>query len=120
MTAPGPSHLAPSQRLAVFDNDGTLWCEKPAYAQMFFLQDDVEQHVKEHPALRDQPTIRTLLSGSLAAIRSVAITQMLSLAAEVFEGMTPEEYDDFRDRYMLRHSAALAALLAAPATTPRT
>ena len=37
MTAEGPEFVAPEARVAVFDNDGTLWCEKPAYIQLDFI-----------------------------------------------------------------------------------
>ena len=60
------SHLAPVDRVAVFDNDGTLWCEKPAYVQLDFLVRQLAAKVAADPSLASQPAYAAASSGDLA------------------------------------------------------
>jgi phosphoglycolate phosphatase-like HAD superfamily hydrolase len=60
------THLAPADRVAVFDNDGTLWCEKPAYVQLDFLVRQLAAKVTADPSLASQPAYAAASSGDLA------------------------------------------------------
>ena len=62
--------IPPELRLAVFDNDGTLWCEKPHYAQLDFFVWQLAHSVGERPELRDVPEFAAVLSGDMATIPS--------------------------------------------------
>jgi phosphoserine phosphatase len=53
-TTNGPDYVSPADRIATFDNDGTLWCEKPTYTQLVFVMQRWVAMVKENPALREQ------------------------------------------------------------------
>jgi phosphoglycolate phosphatase-like HAD superfamily hydrolase len=57
--------VAPEERVAVFDNDGTLWCEKPAYVQLDFLVRRLAQQVAEDPSLADRQPYRAAAAGDL-------------------------------------------------------
>ena len=57
------SELAPDRRLACFDNDGTLWAERPNYAQFDFFVDALTRRVETDPGLGSRPEFAALLSG---------------------------------------------------------
>ena len=59
--------MAPAARVAVFDNDGTLWCERPTYAQALFLLERLREQAAEDPELGSGPVVQALLEGDLAA-----------------------------------------------------
>src|ERR1700754_127697 len=58
--------LDPPERVAVFDNDGTLWCEKPAYIQLDFLVRQLAAEVAANPSLAARPAYAAASSGDLA------------------------------------------------------
>ena len=59
------THLAPADRVAVFDNDGTLWCEKPAYVQLDFLVRQLAAKARADPSLGSHPVYAAATSGDL-------------------------------------------------------
>jgi len=61
----GPDYVAPEARIAVFDNDGTLWCEKPMYIQLDFLLRRFKEQAEADPSLRDQQPYKAAYSGDL-------------------------------------------------------
>ncbi len=61
----GPDFVAPEARVAVFDNDGTLWCEKPMYIQLDFLLRRFKEQAEADPALRDQQPYQAAYAGDL-------------------------------------------------------
>jgi hypothetical protein len=56
-TAGGPLFVKPEDRIAVFDNDGTLWSEQPMYFQVTFALDRMKAMAPQHPELERQPTL---------------------------------------------------------------
>ena len=60
--------MAPAERIAVFDNDGTLWCEKPLPVQLFFVLDRVKTLAPQHPEWKDKEPFASLLKGDLRAV----------------------------------------------------
>ena len=50
-----PAFVAPSERIAVFDNDGTLWTEYPQYTQVMFMLEQVKAEAPKHPEWKDNP-----------------------------------------------------------------
>ena len=61
----GPDFVAPQDRIAVFDNDGTLWCEKPAYIQLDFLVRRMAQQAADNPVLADHQPYTAAAAGDL-------------------------------------------------------
>ena len=61
-------HVPPSERLAVFDNDGTLWPEQPLYVQLAFALDRVKQLASEHPEWKTTQPFQAVLEGDMAAL----------------------------------------------------
>ena len=62
----GRIFVPPESRIAVFDNDGTLWCEKPAYIQLDFLVRRFTEQAAADPSLRDKQPYQAALAGDLA------------------------------------------------------
>jgi len=65
VTTEGPEYVAPEARIAVFDNDGTLWCEKPMYIQLDFLVRRFAEQAKADPSLRDKQPYKAAFEGEL-------------------------------------------------------
>ena len=65
VTTEGPDYVEPEARIAVFDNDGTLWCEKPMYVQLDFLLRRFAEQAQADPSLRDQQPYRAAYTGDL-------------------------------------------------------
>jgi len=79
-------------RVAYFDNDGTLWCERPSYVQLDFFFDALRKHVAEDPSIGERPEFAALLSRDQAAIAGIGLERLALALAGLFEGMTPEEF----------------------------
>lgn len=82
-----------SQRVAVFDNDGTLWCEKPNYVQLEFLVAELVRAVADRPELADRAEYRAVLDRDRAAFASMGLERIAFALLELCEGITPEEFD---------------------------
>ena len=65
VTAEGPDFVAPEARVAVFDNDGTLWCEKPMYIQLDFIVRRLSEKAAEDPSLGEQQPYLAASTGDL-------------------------------------------------------
>ncbi|MGK2882136.1 MAG: HAD family hydrolase [Mycobacterium sp.] len=65
VTAEGPDFVAPHERVAVFDNDGTLWCEKPMYIQLDFIVRRLAERAKAEPSLASQQPYSASVAGDL-------------------------------------------------------
>jgi hypothetical protein len=61
----GPDYVAPAERIAVFDNDGTLWCEQPMYVQLAFALDRVKALAPQHPDWKTTEPFASMLKGDL-------------------------------------------------------
>ena len=64
-----PTFVAPAERIAVFDNDGTLWVEQPMYTQMVFILDWVKANAAQHPEWRDNPVFKALAANDHSGAR---------------------------------------------------
>ena len=89
----GPDHVPASERLAVFDNDGTLWSEQPLYIQLAFALDRVKGLAGEHPEWRTTQPFQAVLEGDLAALGAAGTEGLLAIVAATHAGMTSEEFD---------------------------
>lgn len=91
------------ERVAYFDNDGTMWCERPSYVQLDFFVDALGARVAAQPALADRPEFAAVLSGDMARIAEVGLVDVALALTALFDGQTPAEFDavvdDFLERY---------------------
>jgi phosphoserine phosphatase len=90
--AGGPSFVAPPERIATFDNDGTLWSEQPLYFQLAFALDQVKALAPRHPEWKTQEPFRTLLAGDIEGALAQGDKAILQLVAATHAGMTTEEF----------------------------
>jgi phosphoserine phosphatase len=81
-----------AERLAVFDNDGTLWCERPTYVQYDYFVDALRRRAGTDPGLRDRPEYAAVLDQDVAAIGELGLARVGLALAELFAGMNPEAF----------------------------
>ena len=84
--------LPPEQRVACFDNDGTLWCERPAYPQYEFFVDALRRRSADDPDLRRRPEFAALLDEGRDAVGELGLVRIALALVSLFEGQTPEEF----------------------------
>ncbi|CAN7270960.1 HAD family hydrolase [Rhizobium sp. LjRoot254] len=90
----GPDYVAPSERIATFDNDGTLWCEQPMQPQVFFLIDRVKQLAEKDPDIRERQPFKALLEHDHATMHQLGKQGLMELAFATHAGMTEEAFDE--------------------------
>ncbi|MFL9900311.1 HAD family hydrolase [Paraburkholderia fungorum] len=90
--AGSPNFVPPAERIAVFDNDGTLWSEQPLYFQFTFMLDQVKAAAPKHPEWKNNPAFKALVAKDYAALASQQ-KQLLQLLAVANSGMTVDDYD---------------------------
>jgi phosphoglycolate phosphatase-like HAD superfamily hydrolase len=88
----GPGYIAPAERIAVFDNDGCLWCEKPAYFQLFFAIDRIRAMAPQHPEWKDTEPYKSILAGDLAALAAQGEHTLLEVVMQTHAGISVEEF----------------------------
>jgi phosphoserine phosphatase len=84
--------VPPAARIAVFDNDGTLWVEQPAYTQLFFILDRIRELAPRNPQWREDDTFRAAIAGDLHGVARGGMEALLKLAGAAQAGNTPEEF----------------------------
>jgi phosphoglycolate phosphatase-like HAD superfamily hydrolase len=89
----GPDYVPPSERIAVFDNDGTLWSEQPMYVQLAFALDRVRQLAPEHPEWKVTPPFKAVLEGDEAALQASDMHGLVELIMASHAGMTTEAFE---------------------------
>ena len=88
-----PSYVFPEDRIAVFDQDGTLWVEHPMYAQVIYCLDRVPDVVAKKPELRNKEPFKTVLSGNRDAIARLPLRDLEKILAATLTGMSVEEFN---------------------------
>ncbi len=86
------SFVPPAERIAVFDNDGTLWSEQPAYFQLAFAIDRVKALAPQHPEWKTRQPFQGVLEGDLKAVAATGERGLLELVMATHAGMTTEEF----------------------------
>jgi phosphoserine phosphatase len=81
------------ERVAVFDNDGTLWCEQPIQVQIFFLIDRAKELARKDPMLKERPAFRALLEQDFAALLANGKQGAMELFAATHAGMSEDEFE---------------------------
>ena len=87
-----PDFVAPEERLAVFDNDGTLWVEQPIYTQLAFAFDRVRALAPQQPGWADREPFRAVIAGDMAALARAGEKGIAEIIAVTHTGMTPEAF----------------------------
>jgi phosphoglycolate phosphatase-like HAD superfamily hydrolase len=94
--------VAPRDRVACFDNDGTLWCERPSYVQLDFFIDALRTRSAEDPSIGSTAEFAALLAGDKAAMGELGLTRIAMALVGLFAGVTPEAFTDQVREYLDR------------------
>ena len=89
----GSRFVPPGERVAVFDNDGTLWSEKPTYFQLLFILDRVRALAPQHPEWATQQPFKAVLEDDRAALAAAGEHGLIQLAMATQAGMTTTEFE---------------------------
>jgi hypothetical protein len=89
----GPDFVPPAERIAVFDNDGTLWAEQPVPVQLYFALDRVKALAPSHPEWKTQEPFASLLKGDLKTAAASGEHALVELLMTTHAGMTTEEFE---------------------------
>jgi phosphoserine phosphatase len=93
VTRPGSQELKPhAERIATFDNDGTLWIEQPAYVQLAFVIDRIKALAAQHPEWRSQQPFAAILDNDRERLRDLREQDIAQLVTATHAGMTTDEF----------------------------
>lgn len=92
-TAGSPDFVPVSERIATFDNDGTLWCEQPMYVQLLFALDRVKVLAPQHPEWKTNEPFASLLKGDVKAALAGGERAIAEIVMVTHAGMTTEEFE---------------------------
>lgn len=93
VATPGqPDFVEPADRIAVFDNDGTLWVEQPLPVQAFFVVDRLRELAPQHPEWRDDPAFRAALDGNPSAVMASGMEGLTRLVMATHAGMSTDAF----------------------------
>lgn len=96
----GPDFVPPAQRIATFDNDGTLWAEQPVYFQVAFAFDRIRTLAPQHPEWRTKQPFKGLLENDWKAVRVAGEKGALQILEATHAGMTTEEFSKIVSDWM--------------------
>jgi len=85
--------VPPAERIAVFDNDGCLWSEQPAYFQLLFALDRVRALAPQHPEWKEQEPFKSALAGDMKGLAAGGEHAILELVMASHAGNTTEEFE---------------------------
>jgi phosphoglycolate phosphatase-like HAD superfamily hydrolase len=88
-----PDFVKPEERIAVFDNDGTLWSEQPMYVQLAFALDRVKTLAPQHPDWKDKEPFKSLLAGDMKGFSASGEKGIVELMMATHTGLTTDEFD---------------------------
>jgi phosphoglycolate phosphatase-like HAD superfamily hydrolase len=92
-TPDSADYIVPEERIAVFDNDGTLWSEKPVYFQLLFAIDRIRQLAPQHPEWKTTQPFKAVLDNDMDALADSGEKGLLQLVMASHAGMTTTEFE---------------------------
>ncbi|MQR02594.1 haloacid dehalogenase-like hydrolase [Glaciimonas sp. GS1] len=90
--AGSPDYVPPAERIAVFDNDGTLWLEQPAYVQLVFTLQRIHELAPQHPEWKTEEPFRSVLAGDMKGVAATGETGVAKLLAATHTGMSTSDF----------------------------
>ena len=96
----GDNFVPPAERIAVFDNDGTLWIEQPMYVQLVFAIDRVKVLAEKNPEWQNQQPFKAVLEGDLKTALAGGEHAILELVMATHAGNTTEEFSQIVQDWM--------------------
>jgi hypothetical protein len=88
-----PNYVTLAERIATFDNDGTLWCEQPMYFQGFFALDRVKALAPQHPEWKEKQPFKAVLENDMKALVAAGEKGLMEIMMTAHAGMTTEEFE---------------------------
>lgn len=95
-----PDFVSVAERIATFDNDGTLWCEKPTYFQILFAFDRIKATAEQHPEWKDKEPYKSVLAGNIEALTAQGQKALLEIVANTHTGMTVDDFHNIVREWM--------------------
>ncbi|PHS02184.1 MAG: haloacid dehalogenase [Blastopirellula sp.] len=89
----GKDYVAPAERIATFDNDGTLWIEYPMYTQALFAFDRVKELAPLHPEWKTQQPFKALLEGDMKTVGNSGMQGLMEIIIATHTGMSAAEFE---------------------------
>lgn len=96
----GPDYVRPAERIATFDNDGTLWCEQPMQVQVFFAQARLAQLAAKDPSMKERQPFKAFLEHDLKTIHALGKEAVFEVAFATHAGVTDEAFDDIARQWL--------------------
>jgi haloacid dehalogenase-like hydrolase len=100
-TKPGTNYVAPQDRIATFDQDGTLWVEHPLYTQAFFTLARVHELAPQHPEWRKSQPFEAVLANDHRAIAKFSESDWERIVAATHAGMTSADFQKIVKRWLV-------------------
>jgi len=91
--ADSEDYVPPAERIATFDNDGTLWAEQPVYFQAMYVADRIKALAPRHPEWKTQEPFASLLKGDMKGVMAGGEAGLVKLVMATHAGMTTEEFE---------------------------
>ena len=88
----GGNYVRPAERIATFDNDGTLWVEYPMYTQVLFAFDRVKELAPQHPEWKTEQPFKALLAGDMKTVGASGMKGLMEIILATHSGMTATEF----------------------------
>ena len=92
--------VPPAERIATFDNDGTLWVEKPLPNELYFVRSAVQELVAKNPALRQRQPYKAAVEGDAAYFHEAGARPVVELLVASHSNMTREQFSDSARRFL--------------------
>lgn len=89
-----PEYVTPAERIAVFDNDGTLWAEQPVYFQLFFAMDRLAKLAEADPSILSTPTLQAAANGDIKAVLEGGHDGLIEVINASHSGVSVDEFQD--------------------------
>jgi phosphoserine phosphatase len=89
----GPDYVRPAERIATFDNDGTLWCEQPMQVQVFFALARLTTLAEADPSMKKRQPFKAFLDRDVEAIHALGKQAVFEMAFATHAGVTEEAFD---------------------------
>src|SRR4051794_28340227 len=96
----GKDYVPPAERIATFDNDGTLWSEQPFQTQIFFALQRLEDLAAKDPGMRDRQPFKAFLERDLPTIQSLGKQAAFEVVFATHAGMTTEAFDELATEWL--------------------
>lgn len=90
----GPDYVAPADRIAVFDNDGTLWSEQPLYFQLIFALDEVKTLAPQHSEWKQEQPFKAAIEGDRQALAAAGTEGLLKIVGATHTNMTTQAFSE--------------------------